>query len=183
MASSRAIALCLALAAFAGAAGGAPVPERPPSPEEAALSSATLAYKKALDRYNGFVVLNGSVQNDEAVALHAAKENARRAMVRAQKAAGQKLAVAPQDGPISPAVDAPLAHSSSPASARVPAAGRGAFLAGGLVVGGALLGVGAWGRWKRRPVTLTCPGCQRKLKVPMRGVKARCPKCKKVFDA
>ncbi len=183
MAPARALALALALAAPLCAAGGAPVPDRAPSPEETALSSATAAYKKALDRYNGFVVLNGSVQNDEAVALHAAKEDARRAMVRAQKAAGQKLAVAPRDGPIAPAVDAPLAHSAPPASARVPAAGRGAFLAGGLVVGGALLGVGAWGRWKRRAVTLTCPGCKRKLKAPTRGVKARCPKCKKVFDA
>lgn len=183
MAPARALALALVLAAPAAAAGGGPVPAQAPSASDVALTSATLAYKKALDRYNGFVVLNGSVQNEEAVALHAAKEDARRAMVRAQKAAGKRLPVAPQDGPVAPRPDAPLAHAPAPASSRVPPAGRGAILAGGLVVGAALLGVGGWGWWKRRPRTLKCPGCGRKLKVPGRGVKARCPKCTVVFDA
>lgn len=183
MAPARALALALALAAPVAAAGGSPVPSSAPSAEDVALTSATIAYKKALDRYNGFVVLNGSVQNEEAVELHAAKEEARRAMLRAQKAAGRRVAVAPQDGPIAPPKDVPLAHAPEPATAKVPPAGRGAFLAGGLVGGGSLLGVGAWGWWKRRPRTLACPGCGRKLKVPGRGLKARCPKCKKVFDS
>ena len=155
----------------------------PPTPAEVALTSATLAYKRALDRYNGYTVLHGSIQDAEAVELHAAKENARREMLRAEKAAGKRHAfVAPQDGPLTPpAAAGPRPEEGAPP--KVPPAGRGAFLAGGLVIGGALLGVGAYGRWKSRPQTLACPGCGRKLKVPGRGVKARCPKCKKVFEA
>ncbi|TBR25744.1 hypothetical protein EPO15_01655 [bacterium] len=174
-------AALLALAALVAAAG--PLSGRAPSAEEVALSSATLAYKNALERYNGYVVLNGSVQDETAVSLHAAKENARRAMVRAEQAAGQKHArIGTTDGPL--VEPAPLpARVPEGAPPRVAPAGRGAVLAGGLVIGGALLGVGGYGWWKRRPRMLTCPGCARKLKVPGRGLKTRCPKCKKVFDA
>lgn len=183
MAPARALSLVVVLGSAAFAAGGAPLPKRLPTPEEAALSSATLAYQIALERYNGHAVLSGSIQDEEAVRLHAAKEEARRAMIRAEKVAGLKhVPIAPSDGPLVPAAPLPERPPEQPAP-QVPPAGRGAFLAGGLVIGGALLGVGGWGWWKRRPRTLSCPGCKRKLKVPGGGVKARCPKCKKVFDA
>ena len=174
-------AALLTLAALVAAAG--PLPGRLPTAEEVALTSATLAYQKALDRYNGYVVLNGSVQDETAVSLHAAKENAKRAMVRAEKASGSKhAAISPQDGPLTaPTALPPRQEDEGPP--QVDRAGRGAILAGGLVIGGALLGVGVYGRWKRTPRTLACPGCQRKLKVPGRGLKTRCPKCKKVFEA
>ena len=183
MAPARALALVALLCAAASAAGGAPVPKRIPTPEEVALSSAARAYQIALERYNGHAVISGSIQDEEAVRLHAAKEEARRAMIRAEKAAGMKHApIAPQDGPLVPASPLPERPTEQPLP-QVPAAGRGAFLAGGIVIGAALLGVGGYGWWKRRPRTLSCPSCKRKLKVPGRGLKVRCPKCKKVFDA
>lgn len=183
MASARTLGLAALLAAPAFAAGGNPVPRRLPTPGEVALSSAARAYQIALERYNGYAVINGSVQDEEAVRLHAAKEEARRAMIRVEKSVGKRHEpIAPQDGPLVPAAPLPERPEERPLP-EVPPAGRGAFLAGGLVIGGALLGVGAWGWWKRRPRTLFCPGCKRKLKVPGRGLKARCPKCKNVFDA
>ena len=102
MAPARALALVALLCAAASAAGGAPVPKRIPTPEEVALSSAARAYQIALERYNGHAVISGSIQDEEAVRLHAAKEEARRAMIRAEKAAGMKHAtIAPRTAPSS----------------------------------------------------------------------------------
>jgi hypothetical protein len=190
MAPARALALAWALASPAAAAGGAPVSVVAPSSAEVALATATAAYKRALDRYNGFVVLNGSVQNEEAVELHAAKEAARRAMVRAERAAGKRHApVQPQDGPL--AVPPAAAPEAAAAVAADPTAAvnrdirrvRRGFVALAGLAGSGLLAWGAVGWWARRPRTLKCPGCGRKLKVPGRGLKARCPKCTVVFDA
>lgn len=189
MAPARVLALALALASPAAAAGGAPVSAAAPSAAEVALASATAAYKLALDRYNAFVVLNGSVQNDEAIELHADKEDARRTMIRAERAAGKRHApVQPQDGPLAvPAAAAPEA-ASAPASDPTAAVNRDirrvrrGFVALAGLAGSGLLAWGAVGWWSRRPRTLKCPGCGRKLKVPGRGLKARCPKCTVVFD-
>lgn len=157
---------------------------------EVALSSATRTYKDALERYNAYVVLNGSVQDEEAVRLHAAKEAARREMLRAQQAAGTKApAVLPADGPLAaPAAPAPVEQARSgpePTAAvnRDIRLVRRGFVALAGLAGSGLLAWGAVGWWSRRPRTLKCPGCGRKLKVPGRGVKARCPKCTVVFDA
>lgn len=186
MAPARALALALALASPASAAA----PAVAPSAEEVALASATAAYKLALDRYNAFIVLNGSVQNDEAIELHADKEDARRTMIRAERAAGKRHApVQPQDGPLSVPAAAASEAASAPEADPTAAVNRDirrvrrAIVALAGLVGSGLLAWGAVGWWARRPRTLKCPGCGRKLKVPGRGLKARCPKCTVVFDA
>ncbi len=167
-----AAALSFLFAAAALAAGGHPAL----TPAEEALSGATTAYNEALSRFNGYVLDHGSMMDETARRLEADKEAARRAVAKASSLIRIKPA------PAAPAAQpAPEPVPASPANP-VPPAGKGAILAGGVVIGTALLGVGAVGWYKRRSRILPCPGCRKKLRVPARGVKTRCPSCKRVFE-
>jgi tRNA(Ile2) C34 agmatinyltransferase TiaS len=141
------------------------------------LSGATTAYNEALGRFNGYVLEHGSMMDDTAKKLEAEKEAARRAVSKASSLLRRKAA--PAEAVASPGPEPVAASRPRP----VAPAGKGALLAGGVVIGTALLGVGAVGWYRRRPRILPCPGCKKRLRVPGRGLKTRCPSCKTTFES